>query len=97
MGKTFVMADRRSAVGYFEDGREGFVVEAGDVEGLRDCMKRLLEDRDLLATMSARAKELIHRKEYTTVCYMQSVYNAAIEIDCERRGSDPSARLIDLY
>jgi glycosyltransferase involved in cell wall biosynthesis len=44
------------------DNETGFLVPPGDPEALASAMMRLLEDRDLLARMGARAREYIGEK-----------------------------------
>ena len=41
-----------------EDGKNGLLVEEGDVEGLAAAMQKLMEDDALRAKMSARALEV---------------------------------------
>lgn len=97
MGKTFVMADRASAVGYFEDGDLGFVVDHGDVERLKARIRQLLEDPDLRSRMAERAQRYARQPRYAGSVSMQSIYNVAIKIDSKRWGYDFAARAIDRY
>lgn len=97
MGKPFVMADRESAVGYFEDGEFGFVVDHGDIAGFRARVRELLADPQLRAEMGRRAQAYARRPIFEPAVSMQSIYNLAIEIDAGRRGYDGGARLIYTY
>lgn len=46
-----------------EEGKQGLLIEPGDIEGLADRIIRLLEDQDLWRTMSANAQVKV--KEYS--------------------------------
>jgi glycosyltransferase involved in cell wall biosynthesis len=97
MGKPFVMADRKSAEGYFLDGEHWLIVDAGDAESLREAVQRLLDDPRLAASMAARAQEEVRRSGYRTLNCMQDIYNLAIEIEAAKLGQDPSASRISVY
>ena len=97
MGKPFVMADRESAVGYFENGELGFVVDHGDIAGLRARVAELLTDPQLRAEMGRRAKAYAAQPILAPAASMQSIYNLAIEIDARRRGYDAAARAIQAH
>lgn len=52
-----VVATRVGGVDYLvDDGRTGFVVEFGDIEGLADAMTRLLADAKLRTQMGAAGR-----------------------------------------
>ena len=93
MGKAFVMADRKSALGYFEHGKEWLVVESGDVLGLRQCVQRLLDDRAELARIAAAGQSEARRPMYGTLECMKDIYDIAIEIEANRHGIDPRPSL----
>jgi glycosyltransferase involved in cell wall biosynthesis len=46
-----------------QEGKEGFLVEPGDIEGLSDRVIRLLEDKELWRAMSVNAQQKV--KEYS--------------------------------
>lgn len=54
-GCPVIASENTGARDLFTDGREGFVLPAGDVDGLADRLCRLHADRDLLETMAAAA------------------------------------------
>lgn len=97
MGKPFVMADLKSAEGYFEDGRHWFVVDHGDVEALRHRVRRLMEDTALATQMSEEARTAVRQPRYRTLNCMQEIYNLALEIDTRRRGGMEGTHRIDEY
>jgi glycosyltransferase involved in cell wall biosynthesis len=97
MGKPFVMADSKSAIGYFESGRHWFVVDAGDAPGMREKVRLLLEDRALAARTGEEAREVATEPRYRTLNCMQSIYNIAIEIEAKKHGIDASSVQLSLY
>ncbi len=97
MGKPVVMADRRSAIGYFEEGVDGLIVEAGDVEVFRTEIKRLLGNRAEAQAIGARAAEKLHDPAFRTLNCMQSIYNLAIELACRKQNLDPEDFYINMY
>lgn len=54
-GCPVIASENTGARDLFTDGREGFIVPAGDVEGIADRLRRLHADRDLLEAMSEAA------------------------------------------
>jgi len=97
MGKPFVMADRESARGYFEDGELGYVLDHGDAAGVRRRVAELLADEELRAQMGERARRYARQPHLQTIQAMQSIYNRAITLDAERRGYDSAEREIRPY
>ena len=97
MGKPVVMADKRSAVGYFDEGTDGVIVEAGDAEAFGREIKRLLDNPAEATEIGRRAAEKLHDPAYRTLNCMQSIYNLAIELACRREGLDPEDRYIKMY
>lgn len=97
MGKPVVMADKRSAIGYIEDGVDGLVVEAGDVEGMRSALKQLVDDIELRRKMSRAAQDKVKQPFYTTLNCMQRIYNLALKVHFERKGIKLEEDLIQMY
>lgn len=97
MGKPIVMADKRSAIGYIEDGVDGLVVEAGDIEGMRSALKKLVDDVELRQKMSQAAQDKVKQPFYTTLNCMQRIYNLALKAHFERKGIKLEKDLIQLY
>jgi hypothetical protein len=94
MGKPIVLADRNSARGYIVDGEDGLVVEAGDSEGVRNCILRLLNEPELESSISQHALKKVRDPQYSIPHTMQSIYNIAIKMHCDKRGIDPSAKYV---
>jgi len=80
LGKPFVMADARSAIGYFEDGEGWFVVDAGDSAALRERIFSLLSDRRLLCDMSIKARKVAAQPLFQADQNMCSLYNIALDV-----------------
>lgn len=97
MGKPVVMADERSAVGYFDEGVDGLIVPAGDSSAFRRAIQSLLDDSDMAAAIGARAKEKLHRPIYRTLNCMQSIYNVALDLADKAYGLDQGKRKIEMY
>ena len=57
MGKPVIVTDPAGGRDYIDDGRDGILVEPGDVEGLRRSLEGLLEDPDLRVRMGRHARE----------------------------------------
>lgn len=57
LGKAVVVTRAPGVTDYVEDGREGLLVEAGDADGLRDAVLRLLRDDALRARCEAHARD----------------------------------------
>lgn len=64
LGKPVVATRSPGVVDYVHDGREGFLVEAGDVNGYRRAVQRLVEDPALRAACSAHALERARLSSY---------------------------------
>ncbi|MBE7184181.1 MAG: glycosyltransferase family 4 protein [Methylobacterium mesophilicum] len=62
-----VLATPMGAAGLVEDGRNGLVVSAGDVDGLSRALARLARDRALRETFSARIARDAQRFTYARV------------------------------
>lgn len=66
-GKTVVAAEVGGMPDLIEDGDTGLLVPPGDARGLRRAMQRLLEDRALLARLSATALAKVRRLQAQAV------------------------------
>jgi glycosyltransferase involved in cell wall biosynthesis len=55
LGKPVVATRSTGVVDYVEDGVEGYLVDAGDVAGLRDAVLRIAGDEELRSALAARA------------------------------------------
>jgi len=97
MGKPFIMADKKSAEGYFKHEVDGLIVEAGDVVALKNEIMRLLDDKKLAQKISQKAKKKVNQKYFTTLNTMQSIYNISINIHCQRNNIEPINKLINIY
>ncbi|HOX25960.1 MAG TPA: glycosyltransferase [Candidatus Krumholzibacteria bacterium] len=97
LGKPIVMADRRSAPGYLEHGREGLVVAAGDAAGLAAAVKELLADRERRARMAEAGRTRLADPLYGTAQHMQSIYNYALRLEHRRTGRSGEPELIECY
>lgn len=97
MGKPVVIADRNSARGYIDDEEEGLVVDSGDIEGVRAAIIRLLQNPDLAGTLAGNSMRKARDKEYSIARTMQSIYNIAIRLQCEKAGLDPADKLLNKY
>lgn len=97
MGKPFVMADEKSASGYFDKGEHWIVTRAGDPAALRAAVQQLLDDPDLLERIATAGQREARRPEFGTLACMQSIYNHAIRAEAEKRDVDCSPHLYALY
>jgi glycosyltransferase involved in cell wall biosynthesis len=57
LGKAVVATRAPGIVDYVRDGREGLLVEPGDVGGYRAALQRLVEDEELRRSCEANARE----------------------------------------
>ena len=76
---TIIFADGGGTTEHIEDGRTGFVVN--DEAGLRDILVRLMDDRDLRASIGAAASTAV-RERYTpekAARRYEQLYAAAVE------------------
>ena len=64
LGKPIVATRARGVVDYVEDGREGLLVDAGDVSALRAAVVRLYEDGPMREACGRRALERAGRSSY---------------------------------
>jgi len=97
MGKPFVMADMKSADGYFENGKEWLVVPAGDAEALRNQIEILLKDNEYRRRMGHEAQTVVRQSQYKTLVCMQDIYNIALEIECIKKGEPAEPALLKIY
>lgn len=81
MGKPVVAVGTRWASDCMTAGEHGLAVEYGDVEGLRDAIRWVLEHREEAKAMAARGRE--HAASFTTRRSMESIYRIAL-------GEEPS-------
>lgn len=56
LGKPVVATRSVGVVDYLDDGEEGYLVDAGDVPGLRDALLRIVDDEELRTRLAARAR-----------------------------------------
>ncbi|WP_049976291.1 glycosyltransferase [Azospirillum sp. B506] len=56
-GCPVIASEHTGSRDLFHDGREGFILPVGDTDAMADRLRRLYEDRDLLAAMSSAALE----------------------------------------
>ena len=56
LGKAVVATRSVGLIDYVRDGENGYLVEAGDVDGLRRALLRLVEDGELRGRLAARAR-----------------------------------------
>jgi glycosyltransferase involved in cell wall biosynthesis len=64
LGKPVVATRSAGLVDYVEDGREGLLVEAGDVDGYRSAIRRLLDDPAFREACGRRAVERARQSSY---------------------------------
>ena len=64
LGKPVVATKSPGVVDYVDDGAEGFLVEAGDIAGLRTALLRLAADTQLRQRCSILALERARRFSY---------------------------------
>ena len=81
MGKPLIVADRESAIGYVEDGTEGFVVDAEDPVALGAAIRRLVKDTELHGRMQQACLDKLSDPLYDTKPHMQSLYNFALQLE----------------
>lgn len=62
MGKAVIASGRKSVYDYIEDGKNGLIVQPGDVEGLRAAIKDLLKDRDKAEALGRSARESVEQE-----------------------------------
>jgi glycosyltransferase involved in cell wall biosynthesis len=97
MGKPVVLADRMSAVGYIEDGKDGLVADAGDAAGLADKIKLLLEDTQLAQRLALAAQKKAQSPRFRPLNHIQAIYNVALKIELSKYGADFTDEPLQLY
>jgi hypothetical protein len=97
LGKPLVMADRRSADGYLEDGVDALVTEAGDAVAVRAAVNRLLASQELRERLAEAGRARVRSGPRETLPTMQAIYNLALEADSRRRTGAPAGDPIALY
>ena len=63
-GRAVVCSTAAGAADIVEDGRDGYVVEAGDVDQLADRLARLADDPALVASLGAAARRSAERQTW---------------------------------
>jgi glycosyltransferase involved in cell wall biosynthesis len=61
-GTPAVVSDVASLPELIRDGETGFIVPSGDEAGLREALARLLEDREMVDSMGARARAAVEQR-----------------------------------
>jgi glycosyltransferase involved in cell wall biosynthesis len=62
MGKPIVATDLPGCKEVVEDGENGFLVLPGDLDALRDAIKKLVRDPELRRNMGAHSREIAEQK-----------------------------------
>ncbi len=86
MGKPTVAVGRRWAVDFIDDGVNGLIVDYEDPEGLRQAVRRLLDDPEAARRMGAAGRE--RAASFTTARCMETVYDLV-----KRAGAEPARGL----
>ena len=73
LGKPTIAVGRRWAVDFIDDGVNGLIVDYEDPEGMRNALRRLLEDPAAARRMGERARA--RAGEFTTPRCMETIYN----------------------
>jgi glycosyltransferase involved in cell wall biosynthesis len=73
MGKPTIAVGRRWAGDYIDDGVNGLIVDYEDPEGMREAVRRLLDDPDGARRMGEQA--CARAADFTTQRCMETVYN----------------------
>jgi Glycosyl transferases group 1 len=69
LGKPLVATRSPGVIDYVDDGREGLLVDAGDVAGYREAIVRLEEDIGLREAFSQRARERARLSTYSAFAH----------------------------
>jgi glycosyltransferase involved in cell wall biosynthesis len=77
MGKPAIAVGRRWAVDLMEDGVHGWIVEYGDVAGLRRAIQEVLDRPDEARERARRGQE--HAQQFTTQRCMETIYRLACD------------------
>jgi glycosyltransferase involved in cell wall biosynthesis len=75
LGKPTIAVGRKWAVDFIDDGVNGLIVDYEDPIGLRNAVRRVLDDPTAARWMAERGRE--HAARFTTHCCMEAVYNIA--------------------
>lgn len=75
MKKPVIVTDKRGATDYIEDGVDGYLLEPGDIEGLRRLIKILMEDPDLRKRVGERAR--IKAERFNGSLYLKNLREVA--------------------
>ncbi len=81
LGKPTIAVGRRWAVDFIDDGVHGLIVDYEDPEGLRQAVRRLLDDPEAARRIGAAARE--RAASFTTARCMEAVYDLV-----KRAGAD---------
>jgi glycosyltransferase involved in cell wall biosynthesis len=84
LGKAVVATRAPSLLDYVEDGKEGILVEAGDVEGYRHAIARLLGDDELRRACERNALERAQALTYAS--FASTVADACRSLVVDARG-----------
>jgi len=77
MNKPVIVTDKRGTSDYIEDGVDGFLLEPGDVEGLRQVITRLMGDSELRAKIAINAKR--KADQFSGSIYLKKLREVAVE------------------
>jgi glycosyltransferase involved in cell wall biosynthesis len=72
LGKPTIAVGRKWAVDFIDDGVNGLIVDYEDPVGLRNTVRRLLDDPEAARRMAERGRE--HAARFTTHRCMEAVY-----------------------
>lgn len=78
MGKPVIVADRGGALDYIQDGVNGLLVPAGDVQSLRSAIQSILKDPGYAAKLSRNAE--MAESEFSTARCMERILAIACDL-----------------
>ena len=83
LGKPTVAVGRKWAVDFIDDGVDGLIVDYEDTEGLRNAIRRVLDDPEAARRMGERARA--RAAAFTTRRCMETVYGLVERPDAQAR------------